>query len=434
MKTIKVGILGLGTVGSGLYELLRRNGDLISTKSGVRIIIEKTADTDMQRRAALGIPDGVFTTAASDVLENPDIDVVVELIGGTTIAKELTVQAIRNGKHIVTANKALLATHGREIFEEVLKSKVELGYEASVGGGIPIIKTIREALTGNKVQKIVAILNGTTNFILTSMTREGLDFRAALEKAQQRGFAEADPTLDVSGSDARHKITILSSLAFSSYIDHDRVYVEGIEHISERDMEYANELGFVLKLLAIAEKIEQGVLVRVHPALVSRDDPLAAISWEDNAVMVYSDFLGKSMYYGKGAGAYPTASAIVADIVDIAHKMKSDGEYDRYSYVFNRNLPQLPFESSVSRYYLRFHVLDRPGILSKIAGILGKNQISIASVIQKETEEEHEHVPLVMLTHSARESNLKKAVSEINALDELEGEGVIIRVIDEDHI
>ncbi len=433
MKTIKVGILGLGTVGSGVYELLRKNGDHISTKSGVRIIIEKTADTDVQRKAALGIPDGVFTTAASDVLENPDIDVVVELIGGTTIAKELTVQAIRNGKHIVTANKALLATHGREIFEEVLKSKVELGYEASVGGGIPIIKTIREALIGNTIQKIVAILNGTTNFILTSMTREGLDFRAALEKAQELGFAEADPTLDVSGGDARHKITILSSLAFSSYIDHDRVYVEGIEHISERDMEYADELGFVLKLLAIAEKTEQGVLVRVHPALVSGDDPLAAISWEDNAVMVYSDFLGKSMYYGKGAGAYPTASAIVADIADIAHKVKSDGEYDRYSYVFNRNLPQLPFESSVSRYYLRFHVLDRPGILSKIAGILGKNQISIASVIQKETEEEHEYVPLVMLTHSARESNMKKAVSEINVLDELEGAGVILRVIDEDH-
>jgi len=433
MKTIKVGILGLGTVGSGVYELLCKNGDFISAKSGVIIKVEKAADTNTKRKHALGIPEGVFTTVASDIIENPDIDVVVELIGGTTVAKKLMLQAIRNGKHIVTANKALLATHGREIFEEVLKSKVELGYEASVGGGIPIIKTIREALVGNCIQKIIAILNGTTNFILTSMTREGLDFREALEKAQGLGFAEADPTLDVSGGDARHKITILSSLAFSSYIDHDRVYVEGIEHISERDMEYADELGFVLKLLAIAERTDQGVIVRVHPALVSSDDPLAAISWEDNAVMVYSDFLGKSMYYGKGAGAFPTASAIVADIADIAHKVKSDGEYDRYSYVFNGNLPQLPFESSVSRYYLRFHVLDRPGILSRIAGILGKNQISIASVIQKETEEEHEHVPLVMMTHSARESNMKKAVSEINALDELKGEGIIIRVVDEDY-
>jgi len=433
MKTIKVGILGLGTVGSGVYELLCKNGDFISAKSGVIIKVEKAADTNTKRKHALGIPEGVFTTVASDIIENPDIDVVVELIGGTTVAKKLMLQAIRNGKHIVTANKALLATHGREIFEEVLKSKVELGYEASVGGGIPIIKTIREALVGNCIQKIIAILNGTTNFILTSMTREGLSFREALEKAQGLGFAEADPTLDVSGGDARHKITILSSLAFSSYIDHDRVYVEGIEHISERDMEYADELGFVLKLLAIAERTDQGVIVRVHPALVSSDDPLAAISWEDNAVMVYSDFLGKSMYYGKGAGAFPTASAIVADIADIAHKVKSDGEYDRYSYVFNGNLPQLPFESSVSRYYLRFHVLDRPGILSRIAGILGKNQISIASVIQKETEEEHEHVPLVMMTHSARESNMKKAVSEINALDELKGEGIIIRVVDEDY-
>ncbi len=434
MKTIRIGILGLGTVGSGVYELLRKNGELISAKSGVIIMIEKAADTDMQRKDALGIPDEIFTTDASNVVENPAVDLVVELIGGTTVAKKLMMQAIRNGKCIVTANKALLATHGREIFEEVVKSKVELGYEASVGGGIPIIKTIREAFVGNRIRKIVAILNGTTNFILTSMTRGGLDFMEALKNAQERGFAEADPTLDVSGGDARHKITILSSLAFSSYIDHDRVYVEGIEHISERDIKYADELGFALKLLAIAERTDQGVLVRVHPALVSGDDPLAAISWEDNAVMVYSDFLGKSMYYGKGAGAYPTASAIVADIADIAHKVKSSGEYDRYSYVFNGNLTQMPFESSVSRYYLRFHVPDRPGILSKIAGILGENQISIASVLQKETEEEHQYVPLVMLTHAAREFNMRKAVSEINALEELEGKGIIIRVVDEDHV
>jgi homoserine dehydrogenase len=388
MKTIKIGILGLGTVGSGVYELVRDNGAVISTKSGIEIIIEKVADSDSHRKDVLGIPDELFTTDASEIIESPDIDVIVELIGGTAIAKKLTLKAIQNRKHVVTANKALLATHGREIFEEVLKNGVELGYEASVGGGIPIIKTIREALVGNRVQKIVAILNGTTNFILTSMSREGLDFKEALERAQKLGFAEADPTLDISGGDARHKITILSSLAFSSFVDHDQVYMEGIEHIAERDMEYARELGFVLKLLAIAEINDAGMLVRVHPALVSEEDPLAAISWEDNAVMVYSDYLGKSMYYGKGAGAYPTASAIVADLIDIGRRVTGTSGYNRHIYVFNGNLSLIPFEN---------------------------------------------YVPLVMLTHTARESNLQKAVAEIEALDELGGSGIIIRVIDEEN-
>ena len=429
MKSVNIGILGMGTVGSGVYELLTTNGELIRTRSDVDLRVKKVADIDTSKKKDYSIPDEVFSVDASDVVDNPDIDVVVELIGGTGIAREFMLRALRNGKHVVSANKALLAKHGREIFNTALEQQVNLGYEASVGGGIPIIKTIREALVGNVIHRVMGILNGTSNFILTKMTREGLDFDSALKIAQELGFAEADPTLDISGGDAQHKIVILASLAFNTAIDIERVYVEGIEHIEKRDMKYADELGFVLKLLAHAERVDEGVLVKVHPSLVPRDNPLASINWEDNAVMVYSDFLGKSMYYGKGAGKRPTASAVVADIVDISQRICSGAQCDKALYSFTRDYPQLPFDTSRSRYYLRFFVLDRPGILSKISGILGKNEISIASVIQKETEEEHEHVPLVMMTHEAREAHVVKAIEKIDKLPEVEGKSKIIRVI-----
>jgi len=430
MRSVKIGILGLGTVGSGVYELLRHNGNLLESRSGVRVEVAMAVDLDASKKRELGIPGAVFSTDAADVIANPEVQIVVELIGGTSIAKELMLRAFQEGKHVVTANKALLAEHQAAIFGAALESEVDLGYEASVGGGIPIIKTIREALVGNVIRRVMGILNGTTNFILTKMTREGLDFESALRTAQKLGFAEADPTLDLSGGDARHKIVILASLAFNTAIDIGKVYVEGIEHIHKRDMQYAEELGFVLKLLAIAERLEEGVLVKVHPTLIPSDNPLAAISWEDNAVMVDSDFLGKSMYYGKGAGKRPTASAVVADIVDIARRIACGAGYDRGSYSFSQKLTQLSFNRSRSRYYLRFFVLDRPGILSKISGILGENDISIASVIQKETEEEHEHVPLVMMTHVAREADIVRAIEAIDKLPEVEGDSTIIRVID----
>ena len=430
MQSVNIGILGLGTVGSGVYELLGKNGDLISTRSDVRINVKMVADVDPSKKKEYSIPDNIFSVEASDVIENPDIDVVVELIGGTTVARELMLKALRKGKHVVTANKALLAEHGKEIFGTALANNVNLGYEASVGGGIPIIKTIREALVGNVIHRVMGILNGTSNFILTKMTREGIDFDSALRIAQELGFAEADPTLDISGGDAQHKIVILASLAFNTAIDMQHVYVEGVEHIERRDMQYADELGFVLKLLAHAERMDDGVLVKVHPTLVPRDNPLAAISWEDKAIMVYSDFLGKSMYYGKGAGKRPTASAVVADIVDISQRISCGAECDRGLYSFTQELPQLPFDRSRSRYYLRFFVLDRPGILSKISGILGDNDISIASVIQKETEEERQHVPLVMMTHEAHEAHITRAIEAIDRLPEVEGKSRIIRVID----
>ena len=429
MQSVHIGILGLGTVGSGVYELLNKNGDLIQTRSDIDIRVSKVADIDPAKKDEYAIPDGIFSTDASDVIDNPDIDIVVELIGGTGIARDLMLKAIRNGKHVVSANKALLAKHGKEIFSTALEQRVKLGYEASVGGGIPIIKTIREALVGNVIHRVMGILNGTSNFILTKMTREGIDFDTALSAAQELGFAEADPTLDISGGDAQHKIVILASLAFNTAIDMGQVYVEGIEHIEKRDMQYADELGFVLKLLAHAERVDDGVLIKVHPSLVPRDNPLASINWEDNAVMVYSDFLGKSMYYGKGAGKRPTASAVVADIVDISQEISCGAICDRALYSFTQELPQLSFDMSRSRYYLRFFVLDRPGILSKISGILGDNEISIASVIQKETEEEHQHVPLVMMTHEAREAHIDRAIEKIDRLPEVEGKSRIIRVI-----
>jgi len=432
VKNVRIGILGLGTVGTGVYELLKRNREVIRMKTGLCIEAAKCADINPERKRQLGIPDECFTSSALEVVDDPEIDIIVELIGGTDIARDLVLMALERKKHVVTANKALLATHLREIFQSVLVNRVELGFEGSVGGGIPIIKTIREALVGNQINRIVGILNGTTNFILTKMTREGLDFQTALRIAQELGFAEADPTLDISGGDSRHKITILSSLAFNTFVEMESVYVEGIESIERRDLVYAGELGFVLKLLAIAEKKEDGISVKVHPALISRENPLAAINWEDNAVMVYSDFLGKSMYSGKGAGAKPTASAIVADITDIALRTKNGRAYTPGPYAFSQSINPIPFEMSRSRYYFRFHVLDRPGILSKIAGILGDNNISIASVIQKESEEEHEYVPLVMMTHTALEADVLKAIKLIDRLPELEGKTRLIRVIDEE--
>jgi len=432
MQEIQIGILGVGTVGAGVYRLLQKNHELIGKKANIRIRVKKVVDKDESRKDFLGIPGSMFTTAAEQVISDPQIDIIVELIGGTTAAKDLMIRAIRGKKHIVTANKALFAEHGQEILKEVRENRVEFGYEASVGGGIPIIKTIREALVGNRIDKIIGILNGTTNFILTKMTKEGIGFQEALKIAQELGFAEADPFLDISGGDARHKITILSSLAFNTPVDIQKVYVEGIDGIEKKEIQYSGEFGFVLKLLAIAERSGQGVLVKVHPALVSKENSLAGVSWEDNAIMVYSDFLGKSMYLGKGAGANPTASAVVADITDIAMKVTSSIEYNANAYTYFETHPQVHFEESRTRYYFRFNVFDRPGILSKIAGVLGSNNISIASVIQKETEEVQEHVPLVMLTHSALEKDVRSAIAEIDRFSEVEGKSKIIRVIEDE--
>lgn len=431
MNSVNIGLVGLGTVGKGVYQLINKNRSLIRDKSGVDIRIHMAADTNSEMQKSLDIPSEIFTDCADKVLESPGVDIVVELIGGTTTARQLILKALKNKKHVVTANKALLADHGKQIFSEAVKNRMDMGFEAAVGGGIPIIKTIREALVGNEIQKIIGIVNGTTNFILTEMTRQGLTFKQALTRAQELGFAEKDPTLDISGGDARHKITILSSLAFNTMVDIHRVYTEGIEYIDRRDIQYAGELGFVVKLLATAQRVGEGVLVKVHPSFINQYNPLAAVSWEDNAIMVYSDFLGKSMYYGKGAGSRPTASAVVSDITEIALRLVNGQHYNPSLYSFFNNLDQLDSGKTRARYYFRFNALDRPGILSRISGVLGNHNISIASVIQKESEEQHQHVPLVMMTHTALEDNVLNALEEIDRLPEVEGRSKMIRVIDE---
>jgi len=431
MKKVNIGILGLGTVGSGVYRLLGKNHSLIASKSGIDIVIKKVCDKDIGKKSALQIPDCVFTTSFNELIEDPEVEILVELVGGTGVAKDFMLEAINNKKHIITANKALIAENIEEIFLAVVANNVEFGCEGSVGGGIPIIKTIREALVGNQINRIEGIVNGTTNFILTEMTREGMSFREALKTAQEKGFAEKDPSLDLSGGDACHKITILSSLAFNTLVDISRVYVEGIENIDEQDIRYALEFGYVVKLLARAQTLNNGIQVMVHPALVRKENPLAAVNWENNAIMVHSDFLGISMYSGKGAGEKPTASAVVADITDIALRIKSKYEYNKNCYSFFQKLNQIDFENSMSRYYFRFSVLDRPGILSKIAGVLGQNNISIASVIQKETEEEGKYVPLVMLTHTALEADVRKAIVTIDGFAEIKGKSKIIRIVEE---
>jgi len=429
MPTVNIGVVGLGVVGSGVYQLLSEHQKDIENKSGVRINLRWACDLDGRKKDQLRIPDDIFTDSVDRVLDDDSVDLVVELIGGTDIAKEITLRAIERKKHVVTANKALIAHHGKSIFEAVVNNRVEFGFEASVGGGIPIIKTLLEGLVGNEINKIVGIVNGTTNFILTMMTKENIDFIRALKIAQEKGFAESDPTLDISGGDASHKITILASLAFKSWVELSGVFVEGIDKISINDIKYAGELGFVLKLLAIAEKVDSGIIVKVHPSLVSSNNPLAYINWENNAIVVDSDYLGTSMYYGKGAGSRPTASAIVADIVDIALRIQNRDCYNPSRYSFFRRVTQIPFGESVSRYYFRFNVLDRPGMLAKIAGVLGKNNISIASVIQKESDEVGEYVPLVLMTHTAKERDVQKAISEIDRFPEIKERSIIIRVV-----
>lgn len=428
MPEVNIGIIGLGVVGSGVYKLLEEHRKNIENKSGVRINLRWACDLDKSKKEQLNIPEDIFTDSVRKVLDDDRVDLIVELIGGTTIAKDITFDAIARGKHVITANKALIATYGKSIFESVVENRVEFGFEGSVGGGIPIIKTLLEGLVGNEVYKIVGIVNGTTNFILTMMTKENIDFTRALKIAQEKGFAERDPTLDISGGDASHKITILASLAFKSWVELSEVFVEGIDRISINDIKYAGELGFVLKLLAIAERSDNGIIVKVHPSLVSSNNPLAFINWENNAIVVDSDYLGTSMYYGKGAGSKPTASAIISDIVDIAMRIQNKDNYNPSRYVFFKNIKQIPFGESISRFYFRFNVLDRPGMLAKIAGVLGKNNISIASVIQKESDEVGEYVPLVLMTHSAREKDVQKAISVIDEFPEIKERSIIIRV------
>ncbi len=425
---INVGILGFGTVGSGTAQILLRNRQLLNERSGVDINLKKIADLDITRDRGIKVPKGILTTRADELISDPDIHIVVELIGGTTVAKDFILRAIRNGKHVVTANKALLATHGIEIIRAAEKAGVEIGFEASVAGGIPIIKVLREGLVANRIKAVYGIINGTTNYILTKMTAEKAEYSDVLKEAQKLGYAEADPTYDVEGVDSAHKLAILASLAFGVQYSLKDVHREGISWISPMDIEFAHELGYTLKLLGITKETDGKVELRVHPTLLPADFLISKVDGVFNAVYVEGDAVGSTLYYGRGAGDLPTGSAVVSDIVDISRHIMS-GSAGRFSAFFKtaKPLPLMKMEDVTSMYYFRFSAIDKPGVLSKISGILGKHNISIASVIQKDRHE-GKAVPLVVLTHRAREKDVMRAVKEINRLQTVAGRAVYIRV------
>jgi len=416
MKSINIGLIGLGTVGSGVYKLLKKNTSKIYKKTNIRINLKRIADIDSKKAKELKIEKKIFTHNAYDIINDRGIDIVIELIGGIKKAKEFIINSLKNGKHIVTANKALLSQFGNQIYRTAQKNKAFIGFEASVGGSIPIIKIIRESLAGNRIKKIMGIINGTTNFILTKMEEKEIDFSRALKVAQEKGLAEADPMLDISGEDAAHKIQILTAQAYNTYIPFNNIYFEGISNIDLNDILYVKELGYKIKLLAIA-KIEpkNEIDCRVHPTIIPESHILSSVQNEFNAILVEGDGSDTQIFYGKGAGSLPTASAIVGDIVDIAKNINAQKPENIYNdFNFQNKLSLKDYKNISCRYYLRFHTVDRPGVLAQISRILGNNNISLTSVMQKETGKKI--VPIVMLTHKANEANVQKALNKINKL------------------
>jgi homoserine dehydrogenase len=428
-KVINVGIIGFGTVGAGTAKILLDNAGTISSRSGFDVRVKNIADLDIKRDRGIKLPAGVLTADAASVINDPEIDVIVELIGGIHPAKDFILQAIKNKKHVVTANKALLATEGSDIFRAASQNGVEVGFEAAVAGGIPIIKVIREGLVGNKVLTIFGIINGTSNYILSKMTDERVDFADALKEAQRLGYAEADPTFDIEGIDTAHKMTLLASLAYGIPLSFNDVYKEGITKITARDIEFATELGYRIKLLDIAKAVDGEIEMRVHPTMVPNEYLISKVDGSFNAIFVEGDAVGSTLYYGRGAGDLPTGSAVVADIVDIGRNIVSGGAA-RAAGISTDNASGIKLrkmEDIESMYYFRFSALDNPGVLSKISGILGNNNISIASVIQK-GRSSVASVPLVVLTHVAREKDVQKAIAEIDNLQVVAEKTLFIRV------
>jgi homoserine dehydrogenase len=433
MDPVNIGLLGMGTVGGGTVTVLTGNAAEIARRAGrgIRIAHAAAREYDAQRIQGLGqidlISDDLFA-----VVQDPKIDIVVELIGGYSPAKELVLAAIANCKHVVTANKALIALHGNEIFSAARDQGVMVAFEAAVAGGIPIIKALREGLAANHIEWIAGIINGTGNYILTAMRDKGRGFADALAEAQALGYAEADPTLDVEGIDAAHKLTILGSLAFGIPLQLDRTYTEGISRIETQDVVYAADLGYRIKHLGITRKTGEGVEMRVHPTLIPHRRLIANVNGVMNAVLVKGDAVGPTLYYGAGAGAMPTASAVVADVVDVTRALTTDPNNRVPHLAFQpdelSDIPVLPMEQVETSYYLRVTALDQPGVMARIAGILGEEGISIEAIQQKEPQEGDTHVPLIMLSHLVREERMNRAISRIEALDSVNGEAVRIRV------
>jgi len=430
-RTINIGLVGWGTIGTGVSKILTGKIDLIEKKAGVKLKLCKIADLDITTpRKGISFDESILTTDADEIFNDPEIDIVVQLIGGTSAARTLMLKAINSNKNVVTANKALLAKYGSEIFQAAYENKVGLKFEASVGGGIPIIKSLHEGFAANQIRSIYGIVNGTTNYILTEMSRYGINFDEGLKDAQKHGYAEADPSHDVEGNDAAHKITILTSLAYGINMNLESVYVEGITKIDSRDIQYARELGYVIKLLAISKLSEGKIEVRVHPTLIPENSMLASVNGVFNAIYVVGDAVGATMFYGQGAGEMPTAGAIIADIIDLA-KWIIYNSPKSIPYCWNPNLkdeiPIRPIEQCELRYYVRHMAVDQPGVLANISGIYGKHQISIESVIQK-GRRINGIVPIVLMTHEAIEENMQKAIKEIDNLNVVNGNSMLIRV------
>jgi homoserine dehydrogenase len=431
MDSIGVGLIGWGTVGCGVVEVLRQNAEAIESRLGVPLELKRVADIDLERSRPVAVAREKLTTRVEDILNDPDIQIVVELMGGLGAARGFIIQALERKKYVVTANKALLAHAGNELFEVAGRNDRAIGFEAAVAGGIPFIKSLREGLAGNQIDTIFGILNGTANFILTRMTQQGLSFQEALREAQEKGYAEADPALDIEGTDTAHKLAIASAIAFGTPIQFDQVYVEGITGIDPVDIQFGEEFGYRLKLLAIARKRDGQLEMRVHPTLIPRDHVLAGVDGAYNAVHVHGNAVGNIMLYGLGAGMMPTGSAVVSDLIDLARDIIGNTPRRIPPLAFRperlRQSTIKPISGVTACYYFRFAALDRPGVLSRIAGILGQNRISIASVIQKGRQLEGA-VPIVMLTHEALESSVQHALAEINHLDVVAGPTQVIRI------
>jgi homoserine dehydrogenase len=432
IKPINVGLLGIGTVGGGTFTVLQRNAEEITRRAGRPIRITMVADRNLDLARKITEGSCRVTDDAFAVVSDPDVDIVIELIGGYGVAKELVMKAIANGKHVVTANKALLATHGNEIFEAAQDKGVMVAFEAAIAGGIPIVKAVREGLTANRIEWVAGIINGTTNFILSEMRDKGLAFDVVLKEAQRLGYAEADPTFDIEGVDAAHKITLLASLAFGIPVQFDKAHIEGISNLDAIDIQYAEQLGYRIKLLGISKRTEEGVELRVHPTLIPAKRLIANVEGAMNAVLVQGDAVGPTLYYGKGAGAEPTASAVIADLVDVTRMHTADPENRVPHLAFQPNamsdLKILSMDEVQTSYYLRLRVQDRTGALADITRILADEQISIGAVIQKEPGEGEAQADLILLTHQTREKRINAAIAKIEGLGVVAGKVTKLRM------
>ncbi|MCP3968360.1 MAG: homoserine dehydrogenase [Lentisphaerae bacterium] len=428
MKEVKVGIIGFGTVGAGVAANILKNGEVIAKRAGVKLTLTRIADLDTTTDRGVTIPQDILTTDAMALIN--EVDVVVELVGGTTFAKDFILEALKQGKPVVTANKALLAIHGKELFAAAEQSKADIYYEASVAGGIPVIKALREGLAANRINRIYGIMNGTCNYILTRMEREKMDFAPILQDAQDLGYAEAEPSLDVDGFDTAHKAAILASLAYGQWFGMDPIHVEGIRDISLVDLKFADELGYRVKLLAVIKQVDDDVQIRVHPTLVAKDTMLGNIADVFNGVMIDGDTVGETLFYGRGAGRDATASAVVADLVDVALNLKFGSHRRVPAFRIGPQYRHLvKIEEIETRYYIRLQVQDRAGVVAKIANILGDKNISISSFIQREAHDE-QSVPLLILTHEAKEKQLFKAIEDLRKVEEISEEVKILRIED----